>query len=92
MADNERFPFPHERLDAWHVARQARQLALQFTASLPCLLASSSGIGAKRECILPGKITGSGVCDGPAHRGGGRGGGRGRLFLAHPGEILAPTL
>lgn len=29
------FPFPHERLDAWHVARQARQAALQFTRSLP---------------------------------------------------------
>ena len=30
-----RFSFPHERLDAWHRAREARQLALQFTASLP---------------------------------------------------------
>ena len=35
MTDNQHFPFPHERLDAWHVARQARQVALQFTASLP---------------------------------------------------------
>ena len=35
MANNQRFPFPHERLDAWHVARQARQVALQYTASLP---------------------------------------------------------
>ena len=32
---NKHFPFPHERLDAWRVARQARQLALQYTASLP---------------------------------------------------------
>ena len=30
-----RYPFPHERLDAWHRAREARQLALAFTASLP---------------------------------------------------------
>ena len=35
MADNQHFPFPHERLDAWHLARQARQVALKFTASLP---------------------------------------------------------
>ena len=35
MADNQPFPFPHERLDAWHLARQARQVALKFTASLP---------------------------------------------------------
>ncbi len=30
-----RYPFPHQKLDAWHRAREARQLALQFTASLP---------------------------------------------------------
>jgi four helix bundle protein len=30
-----RYPFPHERLDAWHRAREARQLALRYTASLP---------------------------------------------------------
>jgi four helix bundle protein len=30
-----RYPFPHERLDAWKRAREARQLALAFTASLP---------------------------------------------------------
>ena len=29
------FGFPHERLDAWHVARQARVTALQFTTTLP---------------------------------------------------------
>ena len=34
MAD-QHFPFPHEKLDAWHVARQARLLALKYTASLP---------------------------------------------------------
>ena len=28
-------PFPHERLDAWHVAREARVLAYRFTKSLP---------------------------------------------------------
>jgi hypothetical protein len=27
--------FPHERLDAWHVARLARKVARQFTATLP---------------------------------------------------------
>jgi four helix bundle protein len=32
---SQRHPFPHERLDAWHRAREARVLALQFTASLP---------------------------------------------------------
>lgn len=30
-----RYPFPHERLDAWHRACEARKLALEFTASLP---------------------------------------------------------
>ena len=30
-----RYPFPHERLDAWRIARQARQLALRYTATLP---------------------------------------------------------
>ncbi len=28
-------PFPHERLVAWQVARQARTAALEYTASLP---------------------------------------------------------
>ena len=28
-------PFPHERLDAWHLARKARVLAYRFTLSLP---------------------------------------------------------
>jgi four helix bundle protein len=28
-------PFPHERLEAWHRAREARVLALAFTATLP---------------------------------------------------------
>jgi four helix bundle protein len=27
--------FPHERLDAWHIARQARVAAFRFTKSLP---------------------------------------------------------
>jgi four helix bundle protein len=35
MTTTRPFPFPHERLDAWYLARRARQLALQFTASLP---------------------------------------------------------
>ena len=35
--------FPHERLDAWHVARQARVLAYRFTRSLPV------GFGAKKH-------------------------------------------
>jgi len=30
-----RHPFPHERLDAYHVARRARVLAYRFTKSLP---------------------------------------------------------
>lgn len=30
-----RFPFPHERLDAWHRAREARVAALTFTRSVP---------------------------------------------------------
>ena len=30
-----RYPFPHERLDAWHVARDARKTALKFTSTLP---------------------------------------------------------
>ncbi len=30
-----RTPFPHERLDAWHRAREARRLAMAFTESLP---------------------------------------------------------
>jgi four helix bundle protein len=29
------FPFPHERLEVWHVARQARVAALAFTGTLP---------------------------------------------------------
>jgi four helix bundle protein len=32
---SNRHPFPHERLDAWHRAREARQLALAYTATLP---------------------------------------------------------
>ena len=28
-------PFPHERLDAWHVARRARVLVYRFTKTLP---------------------------------------------------------
>ena len=31
---SNRYPFPHERLDAWHRAREARTIALQFAASL----------------------------------------------------------
>ena len=30
-----RYPFPHERLDAYNLAREARKLAWQFTQSLP---------------------------------------------------------
>ena len=29
------YPFPHERLDAWQRAREARTLAYAFTRSLP---------------------------------------------------------
>jgi four helix bundle protein len=32
---NNPIAFPHERLDVWHVARQARVLAFRFTSSLP---------------------------------------------------------
>ena len=32
---SKRYPFPHERLDAWLRAREALKLALEFTASLP---------------------------------------------------------
>lgn len=32
---NRRYPFPHERLDAWTLACEARKLALAFTDSLP---------------------------------------------------------
>lgn len=35
MTTTTTYPFPHERLDAWHVARQARQTALAYTATLP---------------------------------------------------------
>ncbi len=30
-----RFPFPHERLDAFHHARHARKLAWRYTRTLP---------------------------------------------------------
>ena len=35
MLSSNEFTFPHERLDCWHVARQARVVALRFTQSLP---------------------------------------------------------
>jgi four helix bundle protein len=35
MTTTKTHAFPHERLDAWHVARRARKTALAFTASLP---------------------------------------------------------
>jgi four helix bundle protein len=35
MTTAKTYPFPHERLDAWHIARRARKTALEFTASLP---------------------------------------------------------
>ena len=35
MPTSKTFPFPHERLDAWHISRMARKTALAFTASLP---------------------------------------------------------
>ena len=34
-SQNRPSSFPHERLDAWHVARQARVGAMNFTRSLP---------------------------------------------------------
>ena len=35
MTAKNLYTFPHERLDAWHIARQARQAALAYTATLP---------------------------------------------------------
>jgi four helix bundle protein len=35
MTTHNPHPFPHERLDAWHLARKARVLAYQVTLSLP---------------------------------------------------------
>ena len=35
MTTDETYRWPHERLDAWHVARQARVVALRFTDTLP---------------------------------------------------------
>jgi four helix bundle protein len=35
MTTAKTHPFPHERLDAWHIARQARETVPAFTASLP---------------------------------------------------------
>jgi len=35
MSANKPYPFPHERLDAWHIAREARMIARAFTTSLP---------------------------------------------------------
>jgi four helix bundle protein len=35
MHPTKTYPFPHTRLDCWHIAREARQVALTFTRSLP---------------------------------------------------------
>ncbi len=35
LAGDRASPFPHTRLDAWHIARQARKVAYQFTLSMP---------------------------------------------------------
>ncbi len=35
MPTKKSYPFPQARLDAWHVARQARVSAFRFTESLP---------------------------------------------------------
>jgi four helix bundle protein len=35
MTTTKTYPFPDERLDAWHIARRARRTAWAFTASLP---------------------------------------------------------
>jgi len=35
MSTDETYLWPHERLDAWRIARQARVVALRFTESLP---------------------------------------------------------
>ena len=35
MSKHHTYGFPHERLDAWHVARKARHTALLYTRTLP---------------------------------------------------------
>jgi len=35
MATTQTFQFPHQKLDAWHLAREARQLTLQLLTTLP---------------------------------------------------------
>ncbi len=35
MHNNDSYGFPHERLDAWHLARKARRTALLYTQTLP---------------------------------------------------------
>ena len=37
-----RYPFPHERLDAWRHARAARNLAFAYTRTLPAGLGDES--------------------------------------------------
>jgi len=35
MAANQTFQFPHQRLDSWHISREARRLTLQLLSTLP---------------------------------------------------------
>ena len=35
MSTKKSYPFPQARLDAWHVARQARKAAFRFSETLP---------------------------------------------------------
>jgi four helix bundle protein len=58
-SQNRPSSFPHERLDAWHVARQARVAALEFTRTVPA--------GNGEECRQINKAAGSvvrNICEG----------------------------
>ena len=35
MKTDKTFQFPHQRLDAWHLSREARRLTLQLLDTLP---------------------------------------------------------
>jgi len=35
MKINDSYQFPHQKLDAWHLAREARRLTLELLAELP---------------------------------------------------------
>ncbi|MBW1877003.1 MAG: hypothetical protein JRJ84_01440 [Deltaproteobacteria bacterium] len=54
MTTTKTYPFPHERLDAWHIARRARKTALVFTASLPVGLGDPTL--ARQFCQLEARV------------------------------------